>query len=298
VLNAADERRLRNTVSIAMSKANAILQNQPNHVRALYALGNSNAILASFEATAKRSYVAAHGKAKEARRLHMKVLQLDPSFHDARLAIGAYDYVIGAIPSGIRWFLRLFGVGAGDRTGGIRQLEIAAAQGAMARTDARMLLVVIYNREKQYERSLALIDDLHHRYPRNFLFELSKGAVYGRLKEWDEAVETYQTVLEKVTTKKDGYERLRAAKVHYAIATGNVERLQFETALADFGRVTSSEDATANEKANAYLWMGKIFDSKKDRTKALQQYEALLGLDCDPGLKSEAQRYKRRPFGA
>jgi hypothetical protein len=101
-----------------------------------------------------------------------------------------------------------------------------------------------------------------------------------------------------VTTKTDGYERLRAAKVHYAIATGNVERLQFETALADFGRVTSSEDATANEKANAHLWMGKIFDSKKERTKAIQQYEALLRLDCDPGLKSEAQKYRRRPFGA
>lgn len=297
-LNPEDEKRLRSTVSAAMAKANAILKTNPNHVPALYALGSSNAILASFEATAKRSYISAHSKAREARKLHARVLELDPSFHDARMAVGAYDYVVGAIPGGIRWFLRLFGVGAGDKPGGIRQLEIASSQGSMARTDARMLLVVIYNREKQYDLSLNLIDELHSRYRRNFLFELSKGAVYGKMKKWDDALRTYEDVLAKVTGKVDGYDRLREAKVLYLIATTNVERLQFETALTGFGRVLSSKDSTADEKGNAHLWMGKIFDSKKDRAMALQQYNALLSLDCDPNLKTEAQRYKRRPFGA
>jgi hypothetical protein len=44
--------------------------------------------------------------------------------------------------------------------------------------------------------------------------------------------------------------------------------------------------------------MGKIYDSKKDRKSALRQYDLLLGLDCDPGLKNEAQKYKRRPYGS
>ena len=281
-----------------MAKANAILKTNPNNIRALYALGTSNAILASFEATAKRAYVSAHGKAKEARKLHMRVLQLDPSFHDARMSVGAYDYVVGAIPAGIRWFLRLFGVGAGDKSGGIRQLETTSSMGSLARTDARMLLVVIYNREKQYDLSLNLIDELHSRYRRNFLFELSKGSIYGKMKKWDDALRTYEQVLAKVTKKEDGYDRLREAKVLYLIATANVERLQFETALTDFGRVISSKDATVDEKGNAYLWMGKIFDSKKDRPMALRQYDALLSLDCDPNLKSEARKFKRRPFGA
>ncbi len=297
-LSAEDEQRLRAAVSTAMAKANAILKANPDQVRALYALGTSNAILASFEATAKRAYVSAHGKAKEARKLHMRVLALDPSFHDARMSVGAYDYVVGAIPAGIRWFLRLFGVGAGDKPGGIRQLETTSSMGSLARTDARMLLVVIYNREKQYDLSLNLIDELHSRYRRNFLFELSKGTIYGKMKKWDDALRTYEQVLAKVTKKEDGYDRLREAKVLYLIATTNVERLQFETALIDFGRVISSKDATIDEMGNAYLWMGKIFDSRKDRPMALRQYDALLSLDCDPNLKSEARKYKRRPFGA
>jgi len=42
--------------------------------------------------------------------------------------------------------------------------------------------------------------------------------------------------------------------------------------------------------------MGKIFDSKQERSKAVQQYNLLLGLDCDPDLKAEAEKYKRTPF--
>jgi hypothetical protein len=31
---------------------------------------------------------------------------------------------------------------------------------------------------------------------------------------------------------------------------------------------------------------------------ALKQYDLLLKLDCDPGLKAEAQKFKRRPYGS
>ena len=65
----------------------------------------------------------------------------------------------------------------------------------------------------------------------------------------------------------------------------------------DFERVVSSGDASPDEKAGAHLWLGKIFDSKKERAKAVEQYDLVLKLDCDPGLKEEAQRYKRRAYG-
>ena len=55
-----------------MAKAEDILKKNPNDVKALYALGISNATLASFEGTAKRSYRVAHGKAKAAKNLHQR----------------------------------------------------------------------------------------------------------------------------------------------------------------------------------------------------------------------------------
>ena len=296
-VNAGDEKHLRDTVATAMAKAGAMLQKNPNDVRALYALGISNATLASFESTIKRAYLTAHGKAKAARDLHQRVLKLDPTFDDARMSIGTYDYVIGVLPSVFRFLLAPFGVRGAGKEAGIRQLETAAAKGKMNSTDARMVLTVVYNREKKYDEALRLLNELHAKYPRNFLFEMAKATIYEKMKEGDQAVRVYEEVLGKVQRKQDGYERLRAAKVHYSLGTSNVNRYQFEKAAEDFERVVSSGDASPDEKAGAHLWLGKIFDSKKERAKALEQYDLVLNLDCDPGLKEEAQRYKRRAYG-
>ena len=75
------------------------------------------------------------------------------------------------------------------------------------------------------------MSDLHAKYPRNFLFEMAKASTYGKMKRWDDAVQTYEQVLNKIQSKKDGYERVRVEKVYFSLATSNVERYQFETAV-------------------------------------------------------------------
>lgn len=295
VIDAADEKRLRTHLNTAVTRANAILEKNPNDVRALYALGNSYATLAAFEGTAKRSYMSAYGHAKQARRAHQKVLQLDPAFADARVAIGAYEYVAGAIP----WLLRkLLFISGGNKAQGIRELETAAAKGKLAATDARMLLVAIYNRENRFEESITLLDELHAKYPRNFVFELAKASVLGKMKRWDDAAALYEQVLSKISARRDGYERLRDEKVYYHLGNSNIQREEFEQAVDAFTRVVKDRDATPDEKAGAHLWIGKIFDSRKERTQAMEHYNAVLSLDCDAEHKDEARKYKRRPFGA
>jgi TolA-binding protein len=297
-ISPTDEKALRETIGIAIAKANVLLKKNPKDIRGLYALGVANATLASFEASAKRSYLSAHAKAKTARSLHQQVLQLDPSFHDARLAVGTYDYVVGVIPGFFRMMLGFFGVRGGGKEAGIVQLETAAAKAKSVNTDARMLLVVIYNREKKFDAALRYINELHHRYPRNFLFELAEASIYGKMKRWDDAERVYERILMKVQGKQDGYERVREGRVMYQLATTHVERLQFDKAMEFFTRTTLSKDSPPDEKASAYLWLGKMYDSKNERAKALQQYDAILALNCDSEVKSEAQKYKKTPYKA
>jgi tetratricopeptide (TPR) repeat protein len=295
-VNPADEKRLRETIETAVAKADAILKKDPKDIRALYAKGISNATLASFEATAKRSYFSAGSKAKAARDLHQQVLALDPSFDDARMAVGAYNYVVGVIPGFIRFLLLPLGIRGAGKEVGIQQLETAAEKGKMTSTDARMLLIVVYNRERRYEQALKIVSELHARYPRNFVFDLTRASTYGKMKQWDDAVHTYEEILEKVEGKKDGYDRLAPDKVYYALGTSNVERLQLEPALEAFTHVVRTKDAPVDERAGAYLWMGKIHDSRNERAQAVQQYDAILALNCDPELKEQAQQYKKKPF--
>jgi len=292
----ADEKRLRDTVAIAIAKADGILKKDPDNVRALYAKGIANGTLASFEASAKRSYVSASGKAKAARDLHQQVLKLDPTFDDARMSIGTFNYVVGVIPFVVRAPLVILGIRGEGKDIGITQLETVAAKGKTTSTDARMMLLIVYNREKRYDDALKTANGLHTRYPRNFIFHLAKASIYGKMKRWDEAVETYQEILAKIEAKKDGYERLAAHKVYYSLGTSNMERLQFDTAVEAFSHVAKSKEAPPDDRANAYLWMGKIYDSGGHRAEAIQQYDAILALKCDPDIKSQAQQYKRKPY--
>src|SRR5205823_6110000 len=144
-VNPADEKRMRDVITIAIQKADAILKQNPNDVRALYAKGVSQGTLAAFEATVKRSYMSAHGKAK-------------------------------------------------------------AARGKIASSDAKMILIVVYTREKRYEQALKLLEELHSKYPRNFPFELAQASVYRKMQKWDDAERVYEQILAKIHAKKDGYE--------------------------------------------------------------------------------------------
>jgi tetratricopeptide (TPR) repeat protein len=295
-VNPAEEKRLRETINVATAKADAMLKKNPKDVGALYAKGIANATLASFEASAKRAYLSAGTKAKIARDLHLQVLELDPSFDDARTSVGAFNYVVGVVPGFIRFLLMPLGIRSAGKDVGIQQLETAAAKGKTTATDARMMLIVVYNREKRYDDALRNITELHARYPRNFIFELAKASTYGKMKRWDDAVATYQQIIAKVEGKKDGYERLAVDKVYYPLGTSNVERMHFDEAMDEFNHVAKSKDASANDKGNAYLWMGKMYDTSDQRAKALQQYDAILALNCDSDIKSQAQQFKRKPF--
>ena len=140
------------------------------------------------------------------------------------------------------------------------------------------------------------MNELHAKYPKNFLFELSKASIYGKMNKWNEAAYVYQQVLAKAAAGRDDYDRLRTEKVYYDLGNSNVHGLKFEEAVEAFGHVVRSQTATPNEKAGSYIWIGKIFDSSGDRSKAVEQYNAVLGLNCADEFKEEARRYRRTPF--
>jgi len=296
VVDANRESMLRDVLRRAIEAGEASLERDPNDIEALYALGTAHGTLASFEATIKRAYLKANGEAKKARELHVRVLELDPSYADARLTIGTYDYALGVIPGFVRFLLGAIGVRGGDKEGGIEQLEYAAALGDRASANAKMVLVVVYNREKEYPKALSFLEDLHSLYPRNFLLELAKASVFERMEEWGRAIEIYESVVAKVVTGENDYDRLETDSVHFKIGEASVHSSQNDRALEAFGAVVEGETAGASLKARSFLWMGKIYDSRQDRAAAIAQYNAILLLDCSDDLKRDARNYRKNPF--
>jgi hypothetical protein len=297
-VNPAEEKRFRTIVSTTIAKADALLKKDPKDVHALYQKGNAEVTLASFEGTIKGSVVGAISNARVAKSTHLQVLMMDPGFADARASIGTYDYFVAVLPAVLRVGASLFGLGTEGKEVGIQHLEAAAAKGQYSSTDAKVLLAVIYSRETRYAEALKLMIDLHSEYPHNFVFQFAEAATYGKLKRYDEARRIYFGILENIQSKSDGYDRVRAEKVYYLLGIDDFQTGLFDMALENLSRVTAGKNATLDEKAGAHLWIGKIFDSRKDRTHAVEEYRAAVSLNCSADLKSEARTYIRRPFGS
>ena len=112
---------------------------------------------------------------READKFARKLLAVAPDAADAYLTLGAANYIIGSLPVLKRFFLHFKGI-HGDKRGGIKQLEIAAARGRYLRPFAKILLALAALREKKIALARTQLVELVAEFPQNPLFasELAK----------------------------------------------------------------------------------------------------------------------------
>ncbi len=145
-----------------------------NDPDALYELGAAVGLRASFAATIQGSVRAAFGSAREAYNAHERVMELDQRRRDAGLIVGTYRYLIAGMALPMRWMAYAAGFGGG-RDRGLALVKEAADYAGDNRVDARVALVLLYNRERRYDDALQQLERLRTEFPRNRLFWLETG---------------------------------------------------------------------------------------------------------------------------
>jgi tetratricopeptide (TPR) repeat protein len=145
-----------------------------NDPDAHYELGAAVGLRASFAATIQGSVRAAFGSAREAYNAHERVMELDQRRRDAGLIVGTYRYLIAGMTLPMRWMAYAAGFGGG-RERGLALVKEAADYGGDNRVDARVALVLLYNRERRYDDALQQLERLRTEFPRNRLFWLETG---------------------------------------------------------------------------------------------------------------------------
>ena len=274
-----------------------MLKKNAKDTRALYAKGVAYATLATFEATIRRSWLSAARKAKTARNLPPGSFEYRSEFQRCENCNGTYNYAVGSLSWGTRLIVGVIGLGGDDKEPASRISNSQPRKAHRSQVDAKMLLVVVYGREESYEKALKLLDELHQKYPRNFMFDMSKASLYGKMNRWDLASQTYRDLADKIAAHKDGYERLRIEKVWYELANSQLQAEKYEDASRSFGLVTTGGSATtAAEKANAHLWMGRMSDTRNDRPDALKHYNAVLLLDVQNRIQRTGQTLQQETF--
>lgn len=159
------------TAELARSEAlaAAALTRTPDDTNALYSQVLCHGLRADDLAIVHRHALAAVREMNRGRAEADHLLQLDPGYADAYLALGIENYVLGQRAAPVRWMLRLTGA-ATDKAAGLDQLRETAAHGRTLQPFAQILLAIAAVRANQFSAARDLLRQLTSNFPANPLF--------------------------------------------------------------------------------------------------------------------------------
>src|SRR5579864_8467300 len=111
------------------------LEANPKNVDALYCRGVTRAQFSVYIGLVERAWFSALRNAVAARRDHEHVLELDPSYVDAKMVVGTHNYVVGNLPWSIKVAAALAGLN-GSRDKGLEYLREVARGNSENSVDA------------------------------------------------------------------------------------------------------------------------------------------------------------------
>ncbi len=289
------EARFRRMSGLAVDKARARLENQPDDREAQFLLGFAYQNLASFEAALKHNWWAAFRYGSRTYRYHRELLRESPDLHDARLAVGVYQYVTGSLSWSARWIAFLMGY-RGSQERGKQELALAAQKAALTADDARVVLTLIYTRERSYQKAFDQLSELLRRYPQNYLAHLDMGGMALRMKRPEAAVEIYQDILRRQDSGMAKYAGLERAYVFNRLGSALRQKGDLEASRQWLGKALADPRASERSQTIARLELGKTLDLLGRRAEAREHYLAVTRAPDIAGSRQEAQDLLRHPY--
>ena len=283
------------------------LRQNPKDVEALYWLGATEGLKASFEEAVERRHFAALKDGDDSVDHHRQVLKLDPTFIDASLTAGLYEYVVGSLPLPIKVIAGVTGF-RGSKKKGLALIESVANNGNWARDDARTLLIVLYTREKRFADALVNARELSAKYPRNYLFRLeaadalvaqAEGERRARnidaaVKAEREAFATFEDLLHDRSVRETVSGALDL--VHFKYGEVLLTAGEGERAAREFLAATRVEHAEPSLVTMAHLYAARAFDLAGKRNDALTQYREVLTRPDIYAAHEEAKKGLVKPY--
>jgi tetratricopeptide (TPR) repeat protein len=206
--------KFRETLFEGRSRAEKILETKPRDRMAWFALAQNYGLQANYQFMIEKSYLAALRNGQRARGYSNKLRKHYPEFVDGYLVAGVQEYVVGSLPWAVRALMAFGGI-HGNKEQGESWVTMVADKGQLVRTEARMLLTLLYRRERRPLEAAELLEGLIAEFPRNYVLRLELAAMYEDAQKFDRALEIFEKTQGLVESKAPGYghmpERLRDA---------------------------------------------------------------------------------------
>jgi len=278
-----------------------LLKQNPKDAVALFYKGGAIGYRGRLRAL-RESWLKAADDALSAYPIVQEVAKLDENNIDVLLGFGIYNYYLSVMPEKfplIKPFLVLFP--KADKNLGLEQLTNVAYNGKFSRYEAMYFLMTSYLiYENLPYKALEFSKILYETFPNNIVFM----RYYARLSfltyNVDNAVYTYEKLLEELANKKYNVSKYFKREVYYYLAASYKIKRDYNNAINYFDKALEFCKLLNDEKSGfvvlSKLYLANIYDIQNKREEAQKLYQELLGLPDLYNSHYYANQYLGNPY--
>jgi hypothetical protein len=278
----------------AVREADGQLSKRPNDVNALYARAWARSLKCTYIAMVERGFGSGFRLAMKAKDDDARVLQLDPDYVDAKLVVGVYEYVVGALPLPFKLLIGFVGI-TGSKSRGLEMLRDAGSRGVIANVEARTVTALFLRREGRYKEAVQVVEDLKKEYPRDFLFSLEEANLRKDDGEGMVAVDAYRSLL--ADAAKPGYfAEARLELAYFGLGDALRGQRHYAEAADAYEQAAWTKNVGPELKIRSLLAAGECRDINHERQRAVSDYEAAIATGPNTSRADTARKYLRNAY--
>ena len=236
-ITAGFEKKLDGQILEMLKNANLMAfiqwERDPKNIDKMITLGNSYLYLSKKWVDLKKQ-----GRAgfilKKCRKHLEEAISLDPKRYDAYLALGLFNFYMANIPPGFKFLAGLLGM-TGNEAVGLKQLKMASENKNLHWVDAKFILAYAFGKtKKDYPSSLAIMNDLVTRYPKNVFFRHFKAEYETKAKQYALARVDFSKFLGMCSARaKNPCSGELLFEAHYYLASGYIVESRWNEAAKE-----------------------------------------------------------------
>jgi tetratricopeptide (TPR) repeat protein len=278
----------------AIREADWRLGKNPNDVDALYARAWARALECTYLAMVQRGFGAGFRLAMKAKDDDLRVLELDPDYVDAKLVVGVYEYVVGALPWPFKLLIGFAGI-TGSKSKGLEMLRDAGQRGVITSVEARTVTALFLRREARYKGAIEVVRGLKKEYPHDFLFCLEEANLRKDDGEGMAAVDAYREML--ADNAKPGYfYSARMELAYFGLGDALRGQRHYVEAAQSYEQAAWTKNVGPELKIRSLVDAGECRDLNGERQAAVRDYQAAIDAGPDTSRAGTARKYLRNAY--
>lgn len=270
------------------------LKQNPNDVDALFARGWARSLKCAYVAMVERGFGSGFRLASKAKDDCARVLQIDPDYVDAKLVVGVYEYVVGALPLPFKFLIGFAGI-TGSKSKGMELLRDDARRGTATNVEARTVIALFLRREGKYKDAIEVVLGLKQQFPRDYLFCLEEANLRKDAGEGMRAVEAYQQII--ADGAKPGYfAEARLELTYFGLGDSLRGQRRYAEAAHAYEQAAGSAGVGTELKVRTLLAAGECHDILGERQQAIRDYQAAITSGPNTSRAETARKRLNSPY--